>query len=794
MYSALNDASLYGQSTRPLKQLRGAPSSSSSNVPAAQYKITGAANIFDLGPVAKTLTQESIPSPLSATPNRQKYENFLVAPIPADAFLGTDMKNQLDTTYSGIKIASHSSRPHNLSPEYMARQNRILERREVDPYSGKLVDYYRSLPPEGNKDYRLPKETMQNPNLRFLGLQGYDHTRPKQQRRERLADAPQPDKQFDEAATYMRRLGEMRERIERDLHLNQNGTRPQWIREHQRAFGHTGYRDDTRVIPNMPVTFRSDTKSLPASHDQTANPTPKNEVMFRKNYTDDAKRNHDAPVDYRAPAEAPNKQAPVWGDSQMRPEQKRSTFETQAVHLAGPSSISIAMPPLIGEMSEPRNVNLVRDPNLFYTRAIPNTVSSATQAPFTTERHGNIADGQSGHVGGGFGIASGAAAGNQHLITAQHADPMAKREGTQGSSMYVPQRTENVSGPTQISRDSNLIETKRTTMPTNQISNMLQTTGATAPTYISQTTQQAPPKREDLPTNFFQNTPATAGTSAPTYISTLSDKNRQTRENMPISQFQTSAQIQMPMTLQPNISVLTDHSLQKREGANGGVVSGYASAQQSVQAGALIMTAERTETTRQQIPGVVSSGHGSITGLTSLGQLNVSQAIHHVLPQREQYDTPAKTYFTQPQIPSLGPLTIQGATHLQSQRIFSDAHALAGGQLVRGQAAAEIMGPTAAPKIFTIHPTIRDGVKPHVQGGPVNLIELGSTPMNQDNLTKIGGYRSDTGNVSAATYLHGGGAGNSFQPNYIIPSQVYDQDRDRTTRRKFNPDRNTNII
>ena len=326
------------------------------NVAPTSSKVQNAALISEIDTFAPSPAVSG--TPLSAIPVRSDQPNA-PHPIAASSILDTDYMRQVDPTYKGIKLDSEPSRIVQNSPENMNRLRRVLDRSETDPYTGKQVDYYRQLPPEENKDYRLPRETMNDVNRRFIAIQGYDHTKPKPQRSERMADAPQPDGKFDEAANYMRILNEMQERVSRDMVNNHKGERPAWMRETQRAFGYNGYQDMSRYVPDLPPTLRADTEPMKPSTDQVNNPDPNKELLVRGAYRDDAKTPHTGKVDWRNHAKSVDTDAQVFTkgveqrvqDGTYRGDQEKEGFQP------GPMSLTNGMPQF-GEAHDSRRKEL----------------------------------------------------------------------------------------------------------------------------------------------------------------------------------------------------------------------------------------------------------------------------------------------------------------------------------------------------------------------------------------------------------------------------------------------------
>lgn len=336
---------------------RGIRVMNAQNVSPASVTVHHTGPVHDTAPPPAPVVDRE---PLSATPPRVEKYKTTPHPIAASSLLGTDYMRQIDNTYTGIKLDSEPSRIVQNTPDNMNRMRRVLDRTEVDPYTGKKVDYYKQLPPEENKDYRLPRETMNDVNRRLIAIQGYDHTKPKPQRTERMADAPQPDGRFDEASNYMRIINEMRERVARDMVNNQKGERPAWMRETQRAFGYNGYQDMSRYVPDLPPTLRADTEYLTPASDQVNNPTPQKELLVRGAYRDDAKTPHTGQVDWRNHAKSVDTDAPVFKDGieqRVQDGTYRGDQEDQGFQ-PGPKTAANGMAPQFGEAHDPRRKEL----------------------------------------------------------------------------------------------------------------------------------------------------------------------------------------------------------------------------------------------------------------------------------------------------------------------------------------------------------------------------------------------------------------------------------------------------
>ena len=356
----------------------------------------------------------------------------------------------------------------------MNRLNRVIERTEINPYTGEREDYYRQLPPDANKDYRLPADAMCNVNLRMVQLQGYDHTKPKPARRERLAEIPQPDGTAGagnkDAATYARRMGEMTERTMRDLTANKNGERPTWMRDHNRAYGFKGYHDMNRYTPNVPATLRADTKPVKAAADQTDNPNPQNEVRVRGRHRDNSRKPHVERVDYKGPSGSSTSAAPSMG-AQTGNDTKRAAFEGTFVITGpsqGPSQASYS-----GMTSDTRKKEThVRDAARFSSQTLTGVGSSADDSISREvlrrleERTGNKSDGQTGTVGAGLSVQGGTVQSGEKPPMI-HANNSNKRTDTSGASMTHPTRNPFINSAPNIPSANEHLGQKRNGHPTN---------------------------------------------------------------------------------------------------------------------------------------------------------------------------------------------------------------------------------------------------------------------------------------------------------------------------------------
>lgn len=390
-------------------------------------------------------------------------------------------------------------RVHNKTPAYMNHLNRKLDRSEVNPYTGEREDYYKSLPPDANKDYRVPQSAMQNVNLKLMHMQGYDHSKPKPARKEKLGEIPQPDGSWAEAATFNRRMGEMAERVTRDVNVNMNGERPSWMKDHQRPFGYHGYQDMNRMIPNVPATARADTKPFAPHADQVNNPRPANEIKVRGRHRSNAARPHvEKVVDHRGPAGAATGAAPSIG-AHTGQDTKRSNTENVFV-VPGPSQ-GPAQPSMNGETSAltHRKGEQVRDTERYATTqltgvgAVDDWVSDEALRRIQS-RHGNKVDGQEGSVRTGHSV-QGAQVATAGLPPMLHDEPTAKRAGQAGKSMSHPAMDNPFLKPPQVPTASDLSAQHRSAIPTNLATDFsYEAYGIDAPPMI--------PTATDLRTNY----------------------------------------------------------------------------------------------------------------------------------------------------------------------------------------------------------------------------------------------------------------------------------------------------
>jgi hypothetical protein len=645
---------------------RGIRVMNAQNVSPVSSTVQNTAPVYEASVPASVVDRE----PLTATPPRAEKFTNAPHPIAASSLLGTDYMRQIDNTYTGIKLDSEPSRIVQSTPENMNRMRRVLDRTEVDPYTGKKVDFYKQLPPEENKDYRLPRETMNEINRRLISIQGYDHTKPKPQRTERMADAPQPDGRFDEAANYMRIVNEMRERVARDMVNNQKGERPAWMRETQRAFGYNGYQDMSRYVPDLPPTMRADTEHLTPASDQVNNPSPKKELLVRGAYRDDAKTPHTGQVDWRNHAKSVDTDAHVYTsgvEQRVQDGTYRGDHEDQGFQ-PGPKTASTDMAPQFGESHESRRKEL--PVTNFALRATSNLtqVGAAASDAMADRVLTKILDSVGRQNANNSDFVSHATRG---VMYPQAMQLNSSTANTDGSSTIRPEYSVNTFLTYANSRDSGVIkppvlnidlddrtEIKRNSMPTMQFaSHGVTSVGTTLPPVIlGSSSDHQDRKRNDFPENQFHSY-ASSGTQ---------DINRATK-----------------------ISATTDLADRKR-----------------------------------------------------VDQLNV------IGLQMAPSDAP----FAEPTWISTK------SDKLDTKRFFDKTEFF-------DKAVMAVAGPNIRDGIFE-----QEGLKSQAYGADAgsrrnaaSATDLGTLQIGQQEILKVSGKRELTGQVSATTYLHGGGIGMAFQ-------------------------------
>lgn len=730
--------------------------------------------------------------PISAIPNRNEPADR-GEPIPSNLYFETRQQDRIDPSYRGIRIANDSGRTHHMTPEHMQRAGLVLDRTDVDPYTGERVDHYRHLPPDGNKDYRLPDETMGHVNRRLIALQGYDHTQPKPSRRERMADLPQPDGRLDEAGSYMRRIGEMQERITRQVQLNLNGERPPWMRERGQAAGHVGYQNMHRFVPNIPVTQRADTQPLPPTADFKSNPNPSNETRMRGIHRTDAKRPHVELNEYLPPAMAANPAPPIRG-LQRNPETNRAAFETEPMH-PGPGGITGAGNTFRGEQSATRrrpeivrNVKSASAPRSLASSGAAETGSMARQIQAAMERAGHKLQGMAGAIG-------------QHLAQRMalptaggeapkhHRDPLAKRAGTAGTQMTHPNMGVNTTGTgnPMISTIDTHVAQKRADLPLNtgiDHSNV-QNMGSFVP-MISTRNEHPDQKRNALPQHLGVHHSNTDSVYWAPVLPTLSDHQINKRNFIPTHMAHTMGNGIQSADAAPVLSTRTDRDTPMRADRSGVVPSGYGQMGSMVTANPNIpQTIDRVDPAREGMLGAIQSGlarwrEGAVAAA------NIPKYIDRVDPQREIMRVPGTDHLAPvASTNTAGSNTLLNAT-FDERQTKSGAWTVEAAKLAQQEGAgANIGGATdLAPEHDRKGHKLEGETTDGFWTGP--SIEGAGSTMYGDQSDKLAttGKRAATGAMRpGVSYTHGGAnAGSAFQSGGVsaLQKESYDRLVDRT--------------
>lgn len=172
---------------------------------------------------------------------------------------------QSTTVDEGFEVNSGANRVAYKNEAYMARVNRVRERTEVDPYTGRRVDYYRSMPPEGTTDRRISQDQMAHINPRLRMMQGYDSTSARQHKREVHQAMPEPDNVFGDIVYQDRIRTETEERVMRDVWWNRTGESVPTVRDGGQPFGFVGLNNMLRFEPYMEPTQREGWKNRPVA-------------------------------------------------------------------------------------------------------------------------------------------------------------------------------------------------------------------------------------------------------------------------------------------------------------------------------------------------------------------------------------------------------------------------------------------------------------------------------------------------------------------------------------------------
>lgn len=405
-----------------------------------------------------------VSNPIRATPNRNQPTDA-PPPMPAGQYYASDLSKRIDPKHRGIRIFSNASRTHHMTPEYMNRMGRVIERSEIDPYTGKRIDYYRKPPPEANADYRLPEETMQHVNRRLIALTGYDPTEVKQARREKRKEIPGPDGSRDQVANYMRTMNEIEKRIRRTAELNRDGERPAWTRE-KKAFGHVGYHNMVRHIPYVPETMRADTKPLKPTPSNTDLVHPQNKVI-QGLHRSNARRPHVEKVDLRTPAEAPYNAAPLRGEIKATHRRKGENIRDQRMYHSSAMSGS-------GASSDTMTRSII---SKHYERRGKHQQAGAIVTGHTGPASTSVSDGS--------------------RLPKIMINPRARREGVKSGAFTLASARTNVIAMPNISAESQLIPNKREGVSGGVWTHASEYVGVNAGAHISGTNEHMTPKRAD---------------------------------------------------------------------------------------------------------------------------------------------------------------------------------------------------------------------------------------------------------------------------------------------------------
>lgn len=176
--------------------------------------------------------------------------------VVAANMISDTARRQMHNFDEGFEVNSGANRVAFKNEAYMARVNRVRERSEIDPHTGRRVDYYRSLPPEGNTDRRISKDQLQHINPRLRMIQGYDSSAPRIHKREVRQAMSEPDNVFGDIVYQDRIRSEMEERLMRDIWWNRNGESVPTVRDEGQAFGYRGLNNMLRFEPYMEPTQR----------------------------------------------------------------------------------------------------------------------------------------------------------------------------------------------------------------------------------------------------------------------------------------------------------------------------------------------------------------------------------------------------------------------------------------------------------------------------------------------------------------------------------------------------------
>lgn len=826
--TTLDDDSLYSRqlsTAGPRRQLKIYNAPPADRTVAYAMPVHGGTVLQTLQPAPSTVMNTEA---LVARPDRHASAAARNAdsPLAANMVLGTAAPNAIDLNYRGITIRSDAARLHTRTEANMNRNDRVRERSDVDPYTGQKVDYYRQLPPEQNKDYRLPKETLAQANLRLVMLQGYDKTQPKRTRKEVLAAAPQPDNSHVESAMRARLRGEMAERVSRDLQLQKGGERPTWVRDTQRAFGFNGYQDMTRHIPAMTPTMRADTyKPLPSAG-QVQNPNPANELKVRGHYNDQAKHPHVEKVTYRLPPGAPTPAPPqVLQQACDRLPSYRAGYETEGTR-PNMGSVPLSHPPVIGTLSDPHRQALPPMDFNFLTGA-PLDVGHAA-LPNIYDQTGRAFDGILGAVPAGLNTAQ---AFNIHTGAVPQTVVPSRQQRDQlpglNAPMLQPQMDSRppvlsqtqthdapyrASLPTQVAlthssavsstqlpprRDGSHDHMPRPLVPTQLTHQYAQsTTDMTQGTYLPPQSDLQTPHRVELPANtahqYAQTTPEwTQGSHLPHQSDAL-PQHRPDLPTHPAQLFpQTTVELNAGARLTPQSDLQAQHRLTmptdlfQARGASTQNVSERPPILHGVTDHPLPLRLDQLgphasalamQFTTVTLPTRVSS----TSDLRATRRVDTAGAVpsglggHSVTAPGNLYQGALPPQHLEAQreqgrahAPDFYALATAASGNGRPEPVFTPAHRQSD-QYTDTQhqflaaGTADVGG--LLPTVYTGQDQQRtDQVLSNAQRGPAHAMAVGNLQLGEDTKIQSSGKRAGTGAVSATQYLHGGGEGSQHR-------------------------------
>lgn len=731
---------------------------------------------------------------MSALPQEQRTDQSL--PVAATSYIGSAENMSVDPGYRGIQIADDPARVHYKTPEYMNHVGRVIERSEINPHTGRREDFYRQLPPEANRDHRVTREALENVSMKLMYAQGYDHTKPKPTRREQLAEPPQPDNTHASASTYMRVMGEMQERVMRNLQLNKSGERPAWTRDSNRAFGYKGYQKMDRVIPTLPPTMRADTIQPKPSRGQTDNPNPNTELKVRGAYRDDAKKPRPAPTDWRGPAGASESAPPVVGE-QTGDATKRAATEND-FYITGPADVQHpSQASMFGESAEQhrRNPEQIRDTQFQLSFGLTG-IGAVDATPhqslsYVMERSGNKDGNQLAAVSSGRGARDtrvDAAPAPVQLVPSR-----AERAGAQGTALSHPGRNNQgltTMMPPASSRQSDLPEQQRAFMDTNVAAKFATARQSTSmPPIISGTSQHAEQKRATVPSSLHTtHASARESTNMPPLLPAESNLLEQRRGALPQSMHASYATAQHGPTLPPVMTGASTHQENRREGAAGASVAGFSSARQSAAAWPSASGENtRAPPLRVDAAGPVPSGFGG-SAESVLSSYAISRMIDHMRKQ----DAGSRTeHFQPPQATSTGAANTHQGLHKDTNRI-SDSYTLEGGDMARGPVSGALGGATAfASTNVGSQKKTSEGIVVTDYETHKSATGVGVTIFGDQTKLDTTGKRASYGNVGTTQFSHGGGEGSGrlqeaydtgFTPDAM---RAFDTGVDRTNYRNL---------